>query len=101
MNYVERDPGSVNNSNFRFVVEPGSFLEDFLLNSRIGRRGVETEEEQELFELMLRKEQPFPGFRVDPNQLDLREFRRPGPASPSEFLERDYFLLTSPRSPLT
>ena len=101
MNYADQNSGSVSNPNFRFVVEPGSFLEDFLLNSRIGRRGVETDKEQELFELMLQKEHPFPGFRVDPNQLDLREFRRPGPSSPSEFLERDYFLLTSPRSPLT
>lgn len=86
---------------FEFIVEPGSFLDEYLksglkLPERLGNpRG------QELFELMLEEGRPTPGFRVDPSQLDLREYRRPGPAYPGEHLDRDRFLLTNPRSPLT
>jgi hypothetical protein len=41
-----------------------------------------------------------PPVRVNPADLNLEEYRRPGPSYPSEPLQRLRFLL-SPRSPLT
>ena len=39
------------------------------------------------------------GIRLDPTQLDLQEYRRPGPADMYEDIDRDRFLF-SPRGPI-
>ncbi len=82
-------------------VEPGSFLEDYLRTGLKLLPPLGDPEAERLFQIMLEEQNPDPGFRVDPEKLDLREYRRPGPAYPGEFLDRDRFLLTNPRSPLT
>ncbi len=83
-----------------FVIPPKSFLEDYL---RTGLKGQKLGDpaQQGLFEQMIQEENPVPGFSVDPNKLDLRQYRRPDtPVYPGEFLERDQFL-RGPSSPLT
>ena len=81
-------------------VDPLSFLEEYLqkgikLPNRLG-----DPREQELFERSLEEGRSDGSIRLDPNRLDLREFRDPtAPSGPGEFLERDRFLL-GPRSPL-
>jgi len=82
-------------------VDPLSFLEEYIqkgikLPNRLG-----DPREQEFFEYMINQPNPTPGFRVDPSKLNLDEFRKPGPAYPGEFLDRDRFLLTNPQSPLS
>lgn len=81
-------------------IDPLSFLEEYIqkgikLPNRLG-----DPREQELFERSLQEQRLENTIRVDPNRLDLREFRNPAaPSGPGEFLERDRFLL-GPRSPL-
>jgi hypothetical protein len=81
-------------------VDPLSFLEEYIqkgikLPNRLG-----DPREQELFERSLEEGRSDGSIRLDPNRLDLREFRDPtAPSGPGEFLERDRFLL-GPRSPL-
>ena len=81
-------------------VDPLSFLDAYLqkgikLPNRLG-----DPRQQELFEKSLEEQRPNGSIKVDPNKLDLREFRDPtAPSGPGEFLERDRFLL-GPRSPL-
>jgi len=81
-------------------VDPGSFLEEYLRKGLNTPGALGNPREQEMYERRIQEIDPTPGFRVDPNKLDLNEFRRPGPAYPGEFLERDRFLLTNPQSPL-
>lgn len=81
-------------------VDPLSFLEGYLQKGLRGPSRLESPREQEFFEQWVEEDRPEGGVRVDPNKLDLREFRDPtAPVRPGEFLERDRFLL-GPRSPL-
>ena len=82
-------------------MNPKAFLDTYILKGLQEREELGDEEKQRLFEEYLKLERDPETIRFDPNELDLREFRNPGvPVGPSEFLERDRFLLTSPRSPL-
>lgn len=81
-------------------VDRFSFLEEYLKKGLNTPNKLGDPREQEFFEYMINQQNPTPGFRVDPNKLNLDEFRKPGPAYPGEFLDRDRFLLTSPQSPL-
>ena len=81
-------------------ISPLSFLEAYIEKGLAGRKGIETPRDQEYFERMIEQPSPEGTIRLDPNKLDLNEFRNPDlPSSPGEFLERDRFLL-GPRSPL-
>jgi hypothetical protein len=81
-------------------IDPLSFLESYLKRGLGARRGIETPREQEYFEYRMNQPRPEGTIRLDPNKLDLNEFRDPNlPSDPGEFLERDRFLL-GPRSPL-
>jgi len=83
-------------------VDPGSFLEDYLRTGLKLPARLLSPEDERIFKIMLEEKNSIPGFRVDPSELDLREYRRPNaPAYPGEFLDRDTFLLLSPRSPLS
>lgn len=86
---------------FEFVIEPGSFLDQYLRSGLGLPRPLGDLERQEVYEQMRNQEPVTPGFSVDPSKLDLREYRRPGPAYPGEDLDRDRFLRTNPRSPLS
>ncbi len=107
--YSTRNPGFVDSAAsygvetpdvFIFSVDPGTFLEDYL-QTGLKENRLDDPEQQKLFEQMIEEENPTPGFTVDPNKLDLREYRVPGaPVHPGEFLERDKFLRSS-FSPLT
>lgn len=85
---------------YEFVIEPKSFLEEYLNKGLKKPNPLGDTKSQELFELMLQEQNPVPGFRVDPLKLDLNEFRAPGPAYPGEDLDRDRFL-RSAGSPLS
>jgi hypothetical protein len=81
-------------------IDPRSFLEDYLKSGLKVPSPLGDPREQQIFENMINQPRPEGVFYVDPNLLDLREYRTPGPAYPGEFLDRDRFLLTDPRSPL-
>jgi hypothetical protein len=85
---------------FVFSIEPGSFLDEYL-RTGLKENRLGDPEQQRLYEQMIEEKNPIPGFSVDPNKLDLREYRAPNaPVHPGEFLERDKFL-RGPFSPLT
>lgn len=78
--------------------DPKSFLFDYLNKNLI--QGPP--ENIDIYEQEMYREDPAPSFKLEPSKLDLREFRDPrAPVTPREFLDRDKFLLLSPRSPLT
>ena len=74
-------------------------LDDFIENV-LGPTYQPTFEQEERNFNEFQKLDRGPSFTVDPNELDLREYRRPGPSYPGEDLDRDRFLRTDPRSPL-
>lgn len=89
-------------SKYLINVDPGSFLEDYLRTGLKLPPRLLSPEDERLFKMVFEETNPIPGFRVDPSELDLREYRHPGvPAYPGEDLDRDRFLLLSPRSPLS
>ena len=85
---------------FAFVIEPKSFLENYLNKGLKEPLPLGDPGKQELYELMIQEQNPIPGFRVEPSRLNLDEYRRPGPAYPGEDLDRDRFL-RGPQSPLS
>ena len=98
--YTDAPRGYGVDTEYSGQIDRYSFLDEYL------RKGLDIPDklgdrrQQEFFEFMLNQQNPTPSFRVDPNKLNLEEFRNPGPAYPGEFLDRDRFLLTDPRSPL-
>jgi hypothetical protein len=91
--------GASSPEKFIFVIDPGSFLEDYL-QTGLKEDRLNDPQRQKLFEQMIQEENKTPGFSVDPNKLNLDEYRVPGvPVHPGEFLERDRFL-RSTSSPL-
>lgn len=98
--YTDAPGGYGVSADYSGRIDPLSFLEEYF------QKGIKTPSRlgdprrQELFERMLEAPRSEDTIRVDPNKLDLREFRNPNtPVHPGEFLERDQFLL-SPRGPL-
>lgn len=77
-------------------------LDNFIRRGTLRGYGLGDSDQQQRFEEWVESPDTEPRIYVDPNKLDLREFRNPyAPVGPGEFLERDHFLLTNPRSPLT
>jgi len=88
----------------RPLISPDSLLEDFIDRVLVPMTPVDPQMNEEGFYreeyLQDQRDRLRPPVRVNPDDLNLEEYRRPGPSSPAEPLERLQFLL-SPRSPLT
>ena len=102
------DPTFVNSApafesgGFASTIASFLFLEDFLNRGlRENENRFNSPEREKRETEMLYREDPRPSFTVDPNKLDLREFRKPNvPVDSREDIERDKFL-KSMYSPLT
>jgi hypothetical protein len=88
----------------RPLISPDSLLEDFIDRVLRPMKTVDPQMDEEGFyrweDRQDQGDRLRPPVRVNPADLNLEEYRRPGPSYPSEPLQRLQFLL-SPRSPLT
>lgn len=95
-NFIMQEAMQKNDANKAF-----DFLQDYMQTRLKLPARLLSPEMESLFKLMLEEQDSIPSFSVDPSKLDLREYRRPGPAYPGEHLERDNFLKINRRSPLS
>ena len=88
----------------RPLISPDSLLEDFIDRVLVPMTPADPQMNEEGFYreeyLQDQRGRLRPPVRVNPADLNLEEYRQPGPSFPAEPLERLQFLL-SPRSPLT
>ena len=86
------------------LITPDRLLDEFIIRVLIPMETPDLQRGEQEFrygeQMREQLEQERPSLRVDPMKLNIDEYRRPGPSSPREPLDRVKFLL-SPRSPLT
>ena len=75
-----------------FAIDPQVFLDNYI-NRGLQEYRLNSPETKKREMERIYMEDPRPSFTVDPNKLDLREFRNPNvPADSYEDVERDKFL---------
>lgn len=88
----------------RPLISPDSLLDEFIIKVLAPTMPADLQRGEEQFQreedMRNFRDRGQPPIQVDPMELNLEEYRRPGPSYPGEPLDRVRFLL-SPRSPLS